>query len=69
LGLIRLSESCFNNSIFLALFDVYSCKYTKIAVKIPQNTKEIAAFLPQNMNIASKIPFDAGFHLIIISPA
>ena len=46
-------------------FDAYGCKYTKIAVKTPQFTKEIAVFLPQNMDIASKHPFDAGFHLII----
>jgi hypothetical protein len=49
-----LSESCFNNSIFLALFDVYGCKYTKIAVKTPQFTKEIAIFLPQNINYEEK---------------
>lgn len=29
-------------------FDAYGCKYTKIAVKTPQFTKEIAVFLPQN---------------------
>ena len=51
---IGLSECCFNNSIFLALFDVYGCKYTKIAVKTPQFTKEIAVFLPQNMSVTSK---------------
>ena len=44
----------FNNSIFLALFDVYGCKYTKIAVKTPQFTKEIAIFLPQNINYEEK---------------
>ena len=30
----------------------------KNAVKTPQFTKEIAVFLPQNMDIASKHPFD-----------
>ena len=45
-------------------FDVYGCKYTKIAVKTPQFTKGIAVFLPQNMDIASIIPLMQAFILL-----
>jgi hypothetical protein len=51
----------------LIKFDVYGCKYTKIAVKTPQNTKEIAVFLPQNMNIASNITLMQAFILLKIA--
>ena len=40
-------------------FDAYGCKYTKIAVKIPQFTKEIAVFLPQNMIYEEKVTVNA----------
>jgi len=59
-----LSESCFNNSIFLALFDVYSYNYTKIAVKTPQFTKEIAVFLPQIWILHQTIPLMQTFILL-----
>jgi len=59
-----LSESCFNNSIFLALFDVYCYNYTKIAVKTPQFAKEIAVFLPQIWILHQNIPLMQTFILL-----
>jgi len=50
---MRLTESCFNNSIFLAFIFVYGCKYTKFAVKTPQILNIFAVFLPQNTFIAN----------------
>jgi len=59
-----LSESCFNNSIFLALFDVYGYKYTKMRQKYRNLPKKLLYFYRKIWILHQNIPLMQAFTLL-----